>query len=64
MYSILINLNLFTIIVDEWRMTPIVDMCARCVKVFLTQEDAGTAHLSILGPNGDAISVTSTINLK
>ncbi|KAH1015855.1 glutathione hydrolase 1 proenzyme [Dendroctonus ponderosae] len=26
-------------------------------------EDHGTAHISILAPNGDAISVTSTINL-
>jgi len=27
------------------------------------QEDSGTAHMSILGPAGDAVSVTSTINL-
>lgn len=26
-------------------------------------EDRGTAHISILAPNGDAISVTSSINL-
>lgn len=25
-------------------------------------EDHGTAHVSILAPNGDAIAVTSTIN--
>jgi len=26
-------------------------------------EDHGTAHISVLGPNGDAVSVTSTVNL-
>ena len=24
--------------------------------------DSGTAHLSIIGPNGDAVAVTSSIN--
>ncbi|KAG0719917.1 Glutathione hydrolase 1 proenzyme [Chionoecetes opilio] len=28
-----------------------------------TKEDHGTAHLSLLAPNGDAVAVTSTINL-
>ncbi|XP_071051824.1 glutathione hydrolase 1 proenzyme-like isoform X2 [Onthophagus taurus] len=31
--------------------------------VYEQPEDHGTAHISILAPNGDAISVTSTINL-
>ena len=30
---------------------------------FANKEDHGTAHLSVLAPNGDAVSVTSTINL-
>ncbi|XP_021699898.1 gamma-glutamyltranspeptidase 1 [Aedes aegypti] len=29
---------------------------------FTTPDDRGTAHVSILGPNGDAIGVTSTVN--
>lgn len=29
---------------------------------FANQEDHGTAHMSILAPNGDAIAVTGTIN--
>ncbi|KAH8270692.1 hypothetical protein KR044_006654, partial [Drosophila immigrans] len=29
---------------------------------FSNVEDSGTAHISVLAPNGDAISVTSTIN--
>ncbi|XP_043644395.1 scoloptoxin SSD14 [Drosophila teissieri] len=29
---------------------------------FANEEDHGTAHISVLAPNGDAISVTSTIN--
>lgn len=31
--------------------------------VFYNPEDHGTAHASVLAPNGDAVSVTSTINL-
>ena len=30
---------------------------------FSDTEDSGTAHVSILAPNGDAVSVTSTVNL-
>ncbi|CAG7717359.1 unnamed protein product [Allacma fusca] len=30
---------------------------------FYVPDDHGTSHVSIIGPNGDAISVTSTVNL-
>ncbi|KAI8488055.1 Gamma-glutamyltranspeptidase 1 [Branchiostoma belcheri] len=30
---------------------------------FVLPEDSGTSHVSVLGPNGDAVSVTSTVNL-
>lgn len=30
--------------------------------VFHDAEDGGTAHISVLGPNGDAVAATSTIN--
>lgn len=31
--------------------------------VFYAKDNHGTAHISILTPNGDAVSVTSTVNL-
>ena len=30
---------------------------------FYSVEDAGTAHISIISPTGDAVAVTSTVNL-
>ena len=30
---------------------------------FVLPNDSGTAHLSIVGPSGDAVALTSTINL-
>ena len=29
---------------------------------FFSPEDHGTAHISVLAPNGDAVAVTTTIN--
>ena len=29
---------------------------------YLVTEDHGTAHTSLLAPNGDAVAVTSTVN--
>ncbi len=29
---------------------------------FYTPHDHGTAHLSLIAPNGDAVAVTSTVN--
>jgi gamma-glutamyltranspeptidase/glutathione hydrolase/leukotriene-C4 hydrolase len=31
---------------------------------FQVQEDHGTSHTSVLAPNGDAVAVTSTVNLQ
>lgn len=31
--------------------------------VYAGSEDYGTAHISVIGPQGDAVSATSTINL-
>ena len=31
---------------------------------FSNVEDSGTGHISVLAPNGDAVAVTTTINLQ
>ncbi|XP_030380992.1 scoloptoxin SSD14 [Scaptodrosophila lebanonensis] len=46
------------LIVDDRTFTDIAYYGAN----FSNVEDHGTAHISVLSPNGDAISVTSTIN--
>lgn len=31
---------------------------------FSVEDDHGTSHTSVLAPNGDAVAVTSTVNLQ
>lgn len=46
--------------VDDWKTSNNVTFYGANYSV---AEDHGTAHISVLAPNGDAVAVTSTVNL-
>ncbi|XP_063225549.1 scoloptoxin SSD14-like isoform X4 [Bacillus rossius redtenbacheri] len=40
-----------------------MDDASKYGAVYYNQDDHGTSHISIIAPNGDAVSVTSTVNI-